>query len=94
MPRYFAVSRTTEIDTPSPARAAVEHVIDGDRREIAVDRVLHARAIAGLDAPDEPPDDAGGGDFGLETADLPVVLALDRIQRQPGRPSRRGRARR
>src|SRR6185369_17420366 len=46
--------------------------------------LLHARLIARLDAPDQPPDDARGGDFGFEAADLPVVLALDRIQREPG----------
>ena len=84
MPRYFAVSRTTEIDTPSPRARRVEHVVERDRGEIVADRVLHARAIAGLDAPDQPPHDAGRRDFGFEAADLPVVLALDRVERQPG----------
>ena len=78
--------------TPSPARAAVEHVVGGDRRKVAVDRIVHARAIAGLDPPDDPPDDAGGGDFGFETAGLAVVFALDRVQRQPGDRGARPRA--
>ena len=72
------------------AARAAQHVIDRDRGEIAVDRVGHARPIAGLDAPDQAAHDAGRRDFRFEAADLAVVLAFDRVERQPG--DRRGAA--
>ena len=39
MPMYFAVSRTTEIDTPSPDARALQNVGGGDLREIALDLI-------------------------------------------------------
>ena len=76
------VAHDRDRDAVVPARG-VEHVFDGDGGEVAVHHVQHARPIAGLDAPDQPAHDAGRGHFRLEAAGLPVVLALDRIERQP-----------
>ena len=94
MPRYFAVSRTTEIETPSPLRAASSTCSTVIAARSSLTASCDARSIAGLDAPDQAAHDAGGGDFGFEAAGLPVVLALDRVERQPRDRRRRGRARR
>ena len=72
-------------------------MLHGDRRVVAVRRVEHARPIAGLDAPDEPPHDARRGDLRFEAAGLAVVLAFDGVQREPrdrrGAPARAGHRR-
>ena len=62
---------------------AVKDMLGGEAAEIAADLIDDARSIAGLDAPHEPPHDAGRGDFGLEPAVVAVVLALDGIEREP-----------
>ncbi len=58
-------------------------MLDRDRSQVVVHDVLHVGAIAGLDSPDQAPDDAGGGDFGFETPGPAIVLALNRIERKP-----------
>jgi hypothetical protein len=78
----LAVSRTTEIETPSPWRAA-SSTCSAVIAARSSDDVLHARSIAGLDAPDQAADDAGRGNLGLQTTGLSVVLALDRVERHP-----------
>ena len=94
MPMYLAVSRTTEMATPSPRARALEHESPGDCLERSAGLVEHARAVAGLDAPRQPARDPLGRHFRGEAAELAIVLALDRVQREPGRRRRRGCARR
>ena len=83
MPRYLAVSRMTEIDTPSRSRAAsrIRSTVIAVRSPLTM--VLHVRFVARLDAPDQPPHDAGGRDLGVEAAGPLVVFALDRVEREP-----------
>ena len=58
-------------------------MFDGNRREIAVHPVLHARVIARLDPPHDPPHDARCGDFGFEAAGFSVIFPLDWVEREP-----------
>ena len=58
-------------------------MIEGHRRQIAVGHLLNFRIVTGFDAPDQAADDPRRGDFGLQAAGLPIVLALDRVEREP-----------
>jgi hypothetical protein len=59
-------------------------VLDRYRGEIAAHGVDHTRGIAGFHAPDQAADNARRGDFRLEASDFAIVLAFDRIEREPG----------
>ena len=82
MPMYFAVSRTTEMDTPSPLRAPSNTCVGGDRLEVA-GALEDGGTVARLNPPGEPARDPLVADLGRQAAELPIVLALDRIERQP-----------
>ena len=83
MPMYFAVSRTTDIATPSPRRApsntcAAVIASSEPARSITLD------SIPGLDAPRQPAGDTVAADFSGEVAELAVILPFDGIEGEPG----------
>jgi hypothetical protein len=67
---------------PVAASRPVEHVGRGDRLEVP-GALEDVRAVARLNPPGQPAGDPFVADLGREAAELPIVLALDRIERQP-----------
>ena len=63
-------------------------MVDGHRREVVADCTLDARLIAGLDTPDQAPHDSCRRHFRLEAPDLPIIFAVNRIEREPGHGGR------